>query len=125
MINKEEKEKAIQYLIDNIPEDCLKKIFDKIQSEGLDWMITMHFELGMYVRNTLREGGFNWDPMLLDDIWSELICKAAHRKFGAAYRKFGTIKKIVDMIVRMQKEKQGRRKSALEKQLTDQFNRFF
>ena len=85
----------------------------------------MHFELGMYVRNTLREGGFDWDPMLLDDIWSELICKAAHRKFGAVYRKFGTIKNIVDMIMRMQKEMQERRKSALEKQLTDQFNRFF
>ena len=81
-------------------------------------MITMHFELGMYVRNTLRDGGFDWDPMLLDDIWSELIWKAADRKFG-------TIKRIVDMIVRMQKEKQERRKSALEKQLTDQFNRFF
>ena len=118
MINKEEKERAIQYLIENIPEDCLKKIFDKIQNEGLDWMITMHFELGMYVRNTLREGGFDWDPMLLDDIWSDLICIAAHRKFGA-------IKKIVDTIVRMQKEMQERRKSALEKQLTDQFNRFF
>jgi hypothetical protein len=63
--------------------------------------------------------------MLLDDIWSELICKAAHRKFGAVYRKFGTIKNIVDMIVRMQKEMKERRKAALEKQLTDQFNRFF
>ena len=117
-INKEEEEKAIQYLMNNIPEDCLKKVWIKIQSDGLDWMISRHFELGMYVRNSLREGGFDWDPTLLDDTWSDLICKAAHRKFGQ-------IKTIVDTIVRIQEMMKERRKSALDEQLKDQFNRFF
>jgi hypothetical protein len=117
-INKEEKEKAIQYLMDNIPEDCLKKVWDKIQSEGLDWMISKHFELGMYVRNTLREGGFDWDPTLFDDTWSELIRIAARRKFG-------TIRTIVNMLVRMQEQIKANRKAAFEKQLNIQLNRFF
>jgi hypothetical protein len=33
----------------------------------------------MYVRNVLREGGFNWGPFVLDDLWSTLIEEAAHR----------------------------------------------
>ena len=117
-INNEEKERAIQYLMDNIPEDCLKKVHDKIQKEGLEWMISKHFELGMYVRNTLREGGFDWDPTLLDDTWSELIRIAARRKFG-------TIRNIVDMLVRMQEQIKSNRKAAFEKRLNDQLNRFF
>jgi hypothetical protein len=117
-INNEEKERAIQYLMDNIPEDCLKKVHDKIQKEGLEWMISKHFELGMYVRNSLREGGFDWDPTLLDDTWSELIRIAARRKFG-------TIRNIVDMLVRMQEQIKANRKAAFEKRLNDQLNRFF
>lgn len=114
----EENEKAIKYLIDNIPEDCLRKVWTKIQTEEFDCFILKHFEFGMYVRNTLREGGFNWDPTILDDIWSELICKAAHRKFG-------TIRNIVDIIVQMKEIIQEKRKAAFEKQLNDQLNRFF
>lgn len=81
---KDQKEKAVEYLMNNIPEDCLKKAWDRMQKEGRFWDIEISFSFGMYVRNTLREGGFHWDPCTLDDMWVELIQKAAYRKFGSS-----------------------------------------
>jgi hypothetical protein len=34
---------------------------------------------GIYVRNVLREGGFDWGPLTLDTLWSTLIEEAARR----------------------------------------------
>jgi hypothetical protein len=39
----------------------------------------LHMRLGIYVRNTLRKGGFNWGAYVLDNLWSQLIKEAARR----------------------------------------------
>lgn len=78
-ISDEEKEEAIRYLIANIPEDCLRKVSIFIQNKGRMWRLSLHLNFGMYVRNILREGGFYWDPLALDDLWSTLVEEAAQR----------------------------------------------
>ena len=78
-ISKEEKEEAIRYLTANIPEDCLRKVLIMSQNKGGMWWLSLHMDFGMYVRNILREGGFYWDPLALDDLWSTLIEEAAQR----------------------------------------------
>jgi hypothetical protein len=78
-INEEETEKAIQFLMDNIPKKCLKKVWIAVQNKGSCWSWSMHMCFGMYVRNTLRKGGFDWGPLALDALWSTLIEEAALR----------------------------------------------
>ena len=34
------------------------------------------------VWNLIRQGGFDWGPIELDDVWPELIEKAVKKKFG-------------------------------------------
>jgi hypothetical protein len=76
-ISKEEE--AIQFLMDNIPKDCLKKVWIAFQNKGCNWSWSVHMDFGMYVRNTLRKGGFDWGDLALDVLWSSLIEEAARR----------------------------------------------
>jgi hypothetical protein len=78
-ISEDEKEKAIQFLTDNISKDCLKKVWVAVQNKGSCWSLLVHMDFGMYVRNTLRKGGFDWNPYALDASWSMLIEEAARR----------------------------------------------
>jgi len=41
-----------------------------------------HQGFGMWVRNLLRQGGFNWGPIELDELWIELVEGAVEKKFG-------------------------------------------
>jgi hypothetical protein len=38
-----------------------------------------HHGLGMGVRNLLREGGFEWGPIELDELWVRLVERAARK----------------------------------------------
>ena len=78
-ISDEEKEEAIQYLMNNITKDCLKKVSIAVQKNGSCWSLTVNMRFGMYVRNVLREGGFDWGPLALDTLWNTLIEEAARR----------------------------------------------
>ncbi len=78
-ISKEEQEKAIQFLMDNISKNCLKKVRIAVQNKGSCWSLSLNLYFGMYVRNTLRKGGFDWGPYALDALWSSLIKEAARR----------------------------------------------
>ncbi len=40
------------------------------------WVIDQHLGYGMYVRNLLREHGFNYDNFVMDDLWIEWAAKA-------------------------------------------------
>ncbi len=62
--------------MDNISKDCLKKVWVAVQNKGFDWSWSVHMCFGMYVRNTLRKGGFDWDHYALDALWSMLIEEA-------------------------------------------------
>ena len=76
-IPKDEKEKAVQYLIDHIPADILNDFLKSPHKYLID-----HHGFGMYIRNLLRQGGFNWGPHTLDNNWNGLICKVAKKKGG-------------------------------------------
>lgn len=79
-INPEEKEKAILYLMQKIPEDILKKLWIRIQKVGKRIKIRSYHGFGIKVRETLREGGFNWEESVLNNEWDSLIIEAAKRK---------------------------------------------
>jgi hypothetical protein len=53
IISDEEREKAIQYLLDEIPEGTLMRIFEELHKDP-DWLIARHFGIGVDVRNLLR-----------------------------------------------------------------------
>jgi hypothetical protein len=74
-----EKEKAVQYLLDNIPAETLNDVATLMTEKGRDWWLDYHFSGGMGVRNLLLEGGFQWDFIELDDVWVELIEKAVRK----------------------------------------------
>ncbi len=65
--------------MDNISKDCLKKVWIAVQNKESFWSLSMNLYFGMYVRNTLSEGGFDWRPLALDALWSTLIEEAARR----------------------------------------------
>ncbi len=78
-ITDDEKEKAIHYLMDNVPKNCLKKVWIVIQNKGSGWSLSINKCFGIYVRNTLRKGGFDWGDYALDNLWSTLIAEATRR----------------------------------------------
>jgi hypothetical protein len=78
-ISEEEKDDAIRYLMDNIPRDCLNKVRVMVQNNKSCWSFAVNMGFGIYVRNVLREGGFDWGPLTLDTLWSTLIEEAARR----------------------------------------------
>ena len=81
-IDKNERKKAIQYLIDKISAETWQDVQKVMKEKGSNWGIFYHHGFGMDVRNLLREGGFNWGPIDLDDIWIELVEGAVKKKFG-------------------------------------------
>jgi hypothetical protein len=77
-----EKKAAVQYLIDHIPVETLGKIGESIKEEGPDWESSHHFDIGMDIRNLLREGDIYFGEMDLDSVWAGLIKKAVQKKCG-------------------------------------------
>jgi hypothetical protein len=76
-----EKTKAVQYLIDHIPEETMRDVKNSMDKNGKDWWLEHHHGIGMGVRNLLREGGFDWDPVDMDDLWVGLVERAVRKKF--------------------------------------------
>ena len=77
-----EKKEAVRYLIAHVPIETREEIAMIIKKEGSDWEINHHYDIGITVRNLLREGGFQWDPIEMDDVWAGLIEKAVKKKIG-------------------------------------------
>ena len=75
-----EKKKAIQYLIEKIPAKTLEEVAMDMKENGSDWWVVHHHGFGMAVRNLLREGGFDWNSIDLDEVWIELVEKAVKKK---------------------------------------------
>ena len=91
-----EKEKAVQYLIDKIPAETLEDIAKEMKENGSRWRILHHHGFGMDVRNLLREGGFDWGPLDLDNMWVELVEEVVKKKFGKLpYKKLRKSKKTM------------------------------
>ncbi len=75
-ISDEERERAIQHLIENVPKETLLRIYEEV-SKDPDWLILQHFILGIFIRNLLREGGFAWSETTLDHEWGPITLEAA------------------------------------------------
>jgi len=75
------KKEAVRYLIDHVPGETLEEVAEIIKKEGPDWEVHHHYDIGIDVRNLLREGKFLWDAVELDDVWAGLIEKAVKKKF--------------------------------------------
>jgi len=80
-ITDDERERAIQYLIENVPEGTLMRIFEDIYKDP-DWLIAQHFGIGVDIRNCLRAGGFEWSDTVLDHEWEPLLFEAARRRYS-------------------------------------------
>lgn len=78
----DEREKAIQYLIDKISDDTWEEVKIAIQESHGDWDIDQHFGFGLYVRNLLLRSGLNLNGFFMDTIWHELIEEIIRRKYG-------------------------------------------
>lgn len=78
----DEREKAIQYLIDKIPDDTWEEERIAIQESHGDRYIDQHFGFGLYVRNLLWKSGLNFNGLFMDTIWHELIEEIIKRKYG-------------------------------------------
>jgi hypothetical protein len=79
---KKEREFAIRYLLETIPGEEWDAVCTALKTEGREWLIMQHHGFGMWVRNLLREGGFDWDATDLDDVWIEFVDEALRRRYG-------------------------------------------
>jgi hypothetical protein len=86
LLTKGQKEQAIEYLVEYTPEEILREVYElTTDPEGSGWPSQRHLDLGMWVRNALREGGFGWDDVTLDGVWAELIGEAARRVMSVEF----------------------------------------
>jgi hypothetical protein len=76
-----EKAKAVQYLIDRIPDETMKDGKNSMDQNGKNWWVEHHHGFGMGVRNLFREGGFDWGPDDLDNLWVGLVERSVRKKF--------------------------------------------
>ena len=74
----EEREEAIQHLVEAIPREMLLQIYEGISGEP-DWLIMRHFGIGVEIRNLLRTKGFAWDDTTLDREWEPITLEAARK----------------------------------------------
>ncbi|MDD1699249.1 MAG: hypothetical protein LUQ04_00460 [Methanoregula sp.] len=74
-----EKTKAVKYLIDHIPDETIRDVKNTIDRNPKEWLIGHHHGFGMGARNLLREGGFDWGPIDMDDLWVGLVERAVRK----------------------------------------------
>jgi hypothetical protein len=74
-----ELEPAVQFLTQQIPPETLADVRMLMQNKQTPWHLASHFGLGLRVRNSLREAGFKFGDIWLDDHWFEMVEEAAVR----------------------------------------------
>jgi len=68
-----EKTKAVQYLIDHLPDETMRDVKKAMDQNGKDWCVGHHPGFGIGVRNLLRQGEFIGGPIDMDDLWVGLV----------------------------------------------------
>jgi len=64
---------AVDFLTANLEVVFIKKVRGIIDSEGRLWGIRNKGGVGVYVRNLLRNNGFNWGEVALENYWSWVV----------------------------------------------------
>lgn len=72
---KHDLEEAIMFLASIISREDKAKIHAEIANDP-DWEFMHNFSTGMTIRNTLRRGGFFFDPVVNDDAWFKVLREA-------------------------------------------------
>ena len=67
-------EEIISFLSDTLSEQRKHDINIEIKKNPL-WLILNHLNLGMYIRNLLRENGYNYHDNVMDEMWITWILK--------------------------------------------------
>jgi hypothetical protein len=80
-ISDEERRRAIQHVVKNVPKETLLQIYEEI-SRDPDWLIMQHFGIGIEIRNLLRAKGFAWDDTTLDREWEPITLEAVRTAYG-------------------------------------------
>lgn len=75
----DEIEQAVQFLARQIPPEILSDVWMLMQNKRTPWHLASHFGLGLRVRNSLREAGFKFGDVWMDEHWWELVEEAAMR----------------------------------------------
>jgi hypothetical protein len=70
---------AVQYLIDP-PDETMTDVQNLIQKMVKTGGLGHHHGFGTGVRNLLSEGGFDWGPIEMDDLWVGLV-ERVRKKF--------------------------------------------
>jgi hypothetical protein len=71
-------ERAVDFLIWKVPRETFEEVYRKMK-EDPSWLLSQHRFWGMGVRNLLREGGFHWNAIALDDSWMAIVTEAMKR----------------------------------------------
>jgi len=79
-ISEEEREKAVQHLIETLPREILLQVYHEI-SKNPNWLTMHHFGVGIEIRNLLRAKGFVWDDIALDREWEPITSEAARKVY--------------------------------------------
>ena len=67
-------EEIISFLSDTLSEQCKHAINIEMKKNPL-WLILNHLNLGMYIRNLLRENGYNYHDNVMDKMWITWLLK--------------------------------------------------
>jgi len=72
-ISKKSWEQAVGFLMDNLEKPLIKKIEELMETEGDLWGVKQKGGVGIYIRNLLRNNGFNWGEQALVAYWPWLV----------------------------------------------------
>lgn len=72
-ISKKSWKEAVDFLKGNLEASFIQKVRGIIESEGRLWGHKNKGEIGVYIRNLLRNNGFNWGDQAMAIYWSWLI----------------------------------------------------
>jgi hypothetical protein len=65
----------------HISDETMRDVKNAMDQNPKEWWIGHHHGFGMDIRNLFREGGFDWGPIEMDDLWIGLVERAVRKKF--------------------------------------------
>ena len=66
---------------ENSPIASLRDVKTAMDRNPKEWSVGHHHGFGMGIRNLFREGGFDWGPIEMYDLWIGLVERAVRKKF--------------------------------------------
>lgn len=73
-----DEEEITSFLSHTLPKQCKHAINIKMEKNPL-WLIRNHLNLGMTLRNLLREHGYSYHDDVMDEMWITWLIKTLHK----------------------------------------------